>query len=277
MDRLATPLLALFASLATASAAATETRTRDDWRRHFDAKGLRGTFVLFEPALDRYQVLERARAKQRFLPGLDLQDPQRADRPRGGIPHRREGSVPVGRQAQAHPGMGAGPDPAHRHEVTAWSGCSRRSRGAPARCACANGSSASTTATATCSGGIDLFWLQGGAAGERPGAGALPAHASPRGGCPMTQRAQRLVRERARGREDARLHPLRQDRQPAAAPKDAVMWWVGWIERKGRPQRVLRDELRAYLEVARSPTGSRSGARSCRRRARCPALPRRRS
>jgi beta-lactamase class D len=65
MERFVSPLLALFTSL-TASAA--DTVSRPDWQKYFDAKGVRGTFVLFEPAKDRYLVLNEARARQRFTP-----------------------------------------------------------------------------------------------------------------------------------------------------------------------------------------------------------------
>ena len=65
MDRLASPLLALFASL---SAGAAETLAKPEWERHFEAHGVAGTFVLFEPANDRYLAFNEARGRQRFLP-----------------------------------------------------------------------------------------------------------------------------------------------------------------------------------------------------------------
>ena len=65
MDRLSSPLLALFASVGLRSA---DSVARPDWKCHFDARGAPGTFVLFEPAKDRYSVFDEARAKQRFLP-----------------------------------------------------------------------------------------------------------------------------------------------------------------------------------------------------------------
>src|SRR4051794_21716083 len=65
MDRLATPLLLLFASLSASAADVVDT---PEWQRHFAARGVAGTFVLFEPARDRYRVLDEARARKRFLP-----------------------------------------------------------------------------------------------------------------------------------------------------------------------------------------------------------------
>src|SRR4051812_40868150 len=64
MDRLATSLMHLFA----AGAASAETVVEPAWQRHFAAKGVRGTFVLFEPLQSRYTVVDPARAKHRFLP-----------------------------------------------------------------------------------------------------------------------------------------------------------------------------------------------------------------
>jgi beta-lactamase class D len=67
MDRLSTSLVALFARGSTPGAAA-DIVAKPEWERHFAAKGVRGTFVLYEPGLDRYCVFDEARARQRFLP-----------------------------------------------------------------------------------------------------------------------------------------------------------------------------------------------------------------
>jgi len=48
---------------------------RPEWSRHFDEKGVHGTFVLFEPAKDRYLVLDPARAKQGFIPASTFKIP----------------------------------------------------------------------------------------------------------------------------------------------------------------------------------------------------------
>ena len=65
MDRIVSPLLALIASF-TASAA--DIVARPQWQRHFEARGVRGSFVLLDPALDRYFVVDEARSRQRYLP-----------------------------------------------------------------------------------------------------------------------------------------------------------------------------------------------------------------
>ncbi|HEX3096240.1 MAG TPA: penicillin-binding transpeptidase domain-containing protein, partial [Usitatibacter sp.] len=70
MDRLATSLLSLFSGLGTFTP---ETLAMPQWRRQFDAKGVEGTFVLFEPLEDRYRVLDAARAGRRFLPAATFE------------------------------------------------------------------------------------------------------------------------------------------------------------------------------------------------------------
>ena len=72
MDRIPNPLAALFATLG-ADAQLVE---QPAWHSHFDAKGVPGTFVLWEPLARRYRVADRSRARRRYLPhatfGLDL-------------------------------------------------------------------------------------------------------------------------------------------------------------------------------------------------------------
>jgi beta-lactamase class D len=92
-------------------------------------------------------------------------------------------------------------------------------------------------------GGIDLFWLQG---GLRISAMEQVAflHRLAEGRLPMTQRSQRLVRaalvvERSRG------HAL-YAKTGSAGGRDAVQWWVGWVERQGKPV--------AYFAMNLTPT-----------------------
>ena len=82
-------------------------------------------------------------------------------------------------------------------------------------------------------GGIDLFWLQG----------ALRVSAMEQvdflrrlaeGELPMSQRSQRLVRA-ALVFEKTRDFTLYAKTGTTGAMKDPVHWWIGWIERKGRP------------------------------------------
>ncbi len=234
MDRLSTPLAALFAALAAATGtAAAETRLRPDWQAHFDAQGVRGTFVLYEPAADRYQVLDEARAKQRFLPASTFKIPN-------ALIGLEVGSI------------------TDENEVFRWDG-------KPKLCAAwehdqtlATGMRASVVwmfqeiarrtgkarmrewlerldyGNRDISGGIDLFWLQGGLR-----VSALEQvrflHRLAEGRLPMTQRAQRLVRA-ALVVERTRNYTLYAKTGSVPSGKDAIMWWVGWIERKGRPQ-----------------------------------------
>ncbi len=120
-------------------------------------------------------------------------------------------------------------------------------------------------------GGVDLFWLQG----------ALRVSAMEQvdflrklaeGALPMTQRSQRLVRE-ALVIERTRAYTLYAKSGSSGATKNAVRWWVGWVERKGRPTAVFamnfapgpatrfehrREIGRAILEEAGAlPSGSR--------------------
>ena len=82
-------------------------------------------------------------------------------------------------------------------------------------------------------GGIDLFWLQG----------ALRVSAMEQvdflrklseGALPMTQRSQRLVRN-ALVVEKKPAYTLYAKTGTSGAVKNPVSWWVGWIERKGKP------------------------------------------
>ena len=72
MDRFVSPLVALLASF---SAAAADVVAQPDWQKHFDALGVRGTFVLLEPANDRYLVLNESRARQGFIPASTFKIP----------------------------------------------------------------------------------------------------------------------------------------------------------------------------------------------------------
>ena len=72
MERIVSPLVALIASF---SAAAAENVARPQWAKYFEEQNVRGTFVLFEPANDRYLVLDPARAKQGFLPASTFKIP----------------------------------------------------------------------------------------------------------------------------------------------------------------------------------------------------------
>jgi beta-lactamase class D len=229
MDRLSTSLLQLFAGLGTS---APETVAMPRWRRHFDARGVKGTFVLFEPMLDRYRVLDPLRAERRQLPGATF-DIATA------LVGLELGAVADEREVFAWDGR---PKP-----VAAWERdhdlASGMRDGAAwmfqevarriGRVGMREWLDRLEYGNRDMSGGIELFWLQGGlrvSAMEQ----VRFLHRLAEGRLPMTQRAQRLVRatlvaERTR---DRTLYA-----RAALVPtgREAVAWWSGWIERKGRP------------------------------------------
>jgi beta-lactamase class D len=229
MDRLTSPLLLLFASL---GASAAETINRHDWQRHFDAKGVKGTFVLYEPAKERYSVLDEARAKQRFLPASTF------------------------KIANALIGLEVG-SIAHENEVFHWDGKPKvvpewehdqtLESGMRTSCVWMFQEIARRTGRArmkewvdrleygnrNVTGGIDLFWLQGGlriSAVEQ----IQLLHKLAEGRLPATHRAQRLVRNSIIN-EKTRTHTLYAKTGTIESGRNAITWWVGWIEKKGRP------------------------------------------
>ena len=229
MDRFVSPLLALFASF---SASAADTLARPEWQKHFDAKGVRGTFALFEPAKDRYLVFNEARARQRFIPASTF------------------------KIANALIGLEVG-SIADEDEVFTWDGKPKLRPAWERDQALASGMRESTVwmfqeiarrtgkermqewldrldyGNKDMKGGIDLFWLQGGLRVSAFEQVDFLRKLS-EGGLPMTQRSQRLVRN-ALVVEKTPAHTLYAKTGSSGAISNPVSWWVGWIERKGRP------------------------------------------
>ena len=223
------PLLALFAGL---NAAAADVATRPDWQRFFDAKGVRGTFVLFEPAKDRYLVLDESRARTRFIPastfkianaliGLEvgsISDENEVfhwdGKPKPFAAWERDQTLDSGMRASV---VWMFQDVARRtgkERMREW--LDRLDYG-----------------NKDIAGGIDLFWLQGGLRiSAREQVDFLRRLAE--GELPMTQRAQRLVRH-ALIVEKTPAHTLYAKTGTADSGRNAVNWWVGWVEKKGRP------------------------------------------
>ena len=228
MERFVSPLLSLFSRL---GAAASDTVARPEWQRHFDAKGVRGTFVLFEPANDRYLVCDAPRAGQRFLPASTFKIPNAliglevgsiAD---GNEVFRWDGKPKVRaaweRDHTLASGMG-GSVVWMFQEIARRTG-RERMREWLHRLEYGN---------RDIKGGIDLFWLQG----------ALRVSALEQvdflrklaeGSLPMTQRSQRCVRE-ALVIERTRAFTLYGKTGTSGVASNAVSWRVGWVERKGR-------------------------------------------
>jgi beta-lactamase class D len=82
-------------------------------------------------------------------------------------------------------------------------------------------------------GGIDLFWLQGGLRVSAMGQVDFLRKLAD-GELAMTQRSQRLVKN-ALVIEKNRDYTLYAKTGSSGAVKNPVAWWVGWIERKGKP------------------------------------------
>lgn len=229
MDRLSTSLLALFASF---SAGATQTVVRPEWDAAFAGQGVRGTFVLYRPALARYDVLEPERAKARFLPAstfkianaliaLDcgtLRDQHEVFRWDGKPKMRRAWE----RDHTLDSGM---------RESVVWMFQEIARRTGKARMK--EGLHRLGYGNEDIGGGIDHFWLQGSlriSANEqvdflrRMREGRLAASA----------RATRLVRN-ALVVERTPEYTLYAKTGTTGGARDAVAWWVGWVERDATP------------------------------------------
>jgi beta-lactamase class D len=243
MDRLSTSLATLFASLSTASAEVVE---RPQWQRHFDARGVRGTFVLFEPAGDRYLVLDESRARKGFLPQSTF-DPASAlvGLELGSIHDELEVFLwdrkpkPVALWERDHDlasGMAFS-------VVWMFQEIARRT----GRARMKDWLERLDYGNADIAGGVDLFWLQGGlriCAMEQVGF----LHRLAEGRLPATQRAQRLVRDALVVERTSGYTLYAKTGTSSQAMRDPVWWWVGWVERKGRPQ--------AYFALNFTPNGT---------------------
>jgi len=229
MDRLASPLLLLFASLTTQAA---EVVARPQWQRHFDAHGVRGTFVLFEPARDRYLVLHESRARQRFLPASTFKVPHAVIALETGAiadeyqVFRWDGKPKLRRAWERDQTLASG-----MRESTVWMFQEVARRIGKARMR--EWLERLDYGNRDIGGGIDLFWLQG---SLRVSAFEQVAflHKLAEGRLPATQRAQRLVRQ-ALVVEKTRDHTLFAKTGSSGQARDPVAWWIGWVERKGRP------------------------------------------
>lgn len=243
MDRLSNPLIALFAGLC---APAPEVAEQPQWRRHFQARGVTGTFVLYEPAQDRHRVLDLPRAYRGLLPhstfkvanaliGLEvgaLNDELEVFRwdgkPRPVALWERDHDLGSG---MAYSVTWMFQEIARRIgkvQMREWLG--RLGYG-----------------NRDVSGGIDIFWLQG---GLRISAMEQVAflHRLAEGRLPATQRAQRLVRNALVVEKTSGYTLFAKTGTSSQAIRDAVWWWVGWVERKGRPQ--------AYFALNFAPHGA---------------------
>lgn len=236
MDRLATSLLLLFAGTSALGAPVT---ARPEWKRLFEARGVEGTFVLLEPRKARLQVFDEARARRGYLPASTFKVPNALiGLETGAITDEKEVFKWDGRTCpravwEADHNLDTGMRDSvvwMFQEVARRTGKSRMREWLD-RLEYGNRSMA---------GGIDQFWLQG---GLRISAMEQVAflHRLAEGRLPATQRAQRLVRS-AMVVEKTRDYTLHA-KTGTATGANAVNWWVGWVERRGRVEAVFAINL----------------------------------
>jgi beta-lactamase class D len=228
MERFVSPLLTLFSGLG----ARADVMPRDDWQMHFDSRNMRGTFVLLDAAGDRYLVHDEARARQGLLPAstfeianalIGLEVGSIADerevfawdgKPRPIAAWERDHTLDSGMRASAIWMFQEVARRTGRERMREW--LARLDYG-----------------NRDISGGIDLFWLQG-----RLRVSAMQQvdflRRLAEGALAMSQRSQRLVRH-ALAVERTPAYTLYAKSGTACPAKDPVSWWVGWVERKGRP------------------------------------------
>jgi beta-lactamase class D len=240
MDRFVSPLVALLASF---SATAADVVARPDWQKHFDAFGVQGTFVLLEPASDRYLVLNESRAKQGFIPASTFK-----------IPNALIG-LEVGSIADENEVFHWDGKPKMRHE---WERDQTLATGMKYSVVWMFQEIARRTGKERMQewidrlgygnkdirGGIDQFWLQGQIRITAFQQVEFLRKLS-EGELPMTQRSQRLVRE-ALVVEKTPVFTLYAKSGSTGMLRNPVNWWVGWVERKGKP--------RAYFAMNFIPT-----------------------
>jgi beta-lactamase class D len=248
MDRLSTSLLALFTSRSTAAA---DTVAKSDWERHFAAHGVRGTFVLYQPDDDRYSIFDEARARQRYLPASTF------------------------KVANALIGLEAG-SLRDQHEVFEWDGKPKLRRAWERNHTLDSGMRESVVwmyqeiarrtgkarmkhwlaqlgyGNQDMGGAIDNFWLQG----------ELRVSAMEQveflrklreGRLPVSARASRLVRN-SLVFERTPDYTIYAKTGTTGTVKQPVAWWIGWIERAGRPTAYFAMNL---TPLAKTPFGVR--------------------
>jgi beta-lactamase class D len=229
MDRLSTSLLALFAS---GSAAAADTISKPQWEKHFAARGVRGTLVIHEPQRDRFLVFNEARARQRFLPASTFKIPNALI------------ALEVGSIRDQHEVFRWDRKPKLRRvwerdhtldtgmrESVVWMYQEIARRTGKARMK--EWLAKFEYGNQDIGGAIDNFWLQGGlrvSAMEQ----VEFLRKLREGRLPVSQRSSRLVRnalvfERTPG------YTIYAKTGTTGTVREPVAWWVGWVERQGRP------------------------------------------
>jgi beta-lactamase class D len=241
MQRLAPSLVML---LATFHATADETVARPEWRKAFEARGARGTFVLYEPERHRFGVLDEARARHRYLPASTFKIPN-------ALIGLEVGSI------------------RDENEVFKWDG-KPKTRPALERDHTLNSGMADSVlpmfqeiarrtgkarmrewmerfgyGNRDIGGGIDLFWLQG---SMRISAFEQIAFLRKleEGRLPVSARSRRLVRDALVIERTPAYTLYAKTGSSGLSVKEPVQWWVGWVEKQGRPV--------AYFAMNLTPT-----------------------
>jgi beta-lactamase class D len=229
MDRLPTSLLLLFASL---SAHAAEVVPMAAWKRHFDARGVEGTFVLLDPARDVYLVHDEARARRGYLPASTFKVPN-------ALIGLETGAIADEKEVFRWDGKPR-PRPELERDHTLNTGMRDSVVWMFQEVARRVGKSRMKEwldrleyGNRDIGGGIDQFWLRG-----KLRVSAFQQveflHRLAEGRLPATQRAQRLVRD-AMVVERTREHTLYGKTGTTGSGAGEVNWWIGWVERRGKP------------------------------------------
>jgi beta-lactamase class D len=229
MDRLSTSLLALFASW---SAVAADTVPKPEWERHFTARGVRGTFVLYEPERDRSLVFNEARARQRFLPASTFKIPNAIiGLESGSIRDQHEvfkwdGKPKLRRAWERDHTLDTG-----MRESVVWMFQEIARRTGKARMK--QGLAKLEYGNQDTGGAIDNFWLQGGLR-----ISALEQVEFLRklreNRLAVGARSTRLVRN-ALVFERTPEYTIYAKTGTTGTVTEPVAWWIGWIEKQGRP------------------------------------------
>ncbi|APV49361.1 hypothetical protein BWI17_06520 [Betaproteobacteria bacterium GR16-43] len=240
MKRLAPSLLLLLAGF---NAGAQETIERQEWQRHFDAYGVKGTFVLYEPAKNRYSVHDIARARHPYLPASTFKIPNALiGLEVGSIRDEKEvfkwDGQPKPRKAWERDHM----LDSGMQESVVWMFQEIARRTGKARMK--EWLDRFGYGNKDIGGGIEHFWLQGSmriSAMEQ----VEFLRKLEEGRLPVSARSRRLVRNALRV-EEGRGYTMYAKTGTTGAVREPVVWWVGWIEKEGVPT--------AYFAMNATPT-----------------------
>lgn len=229
MKRLAPSLVMMLAAF---HAVADETVARPEWKKAFDARHVQGTFVLYEPAAHRYSVLDEKRARHGYLPASTFKIPN-------ALIGLEVGSIRDENEVFRWDGRPK-PRKAWERDHTLASGMAESVVWMFQEVAKRTGKARMREwierldyGNEDIAGGIELFWLQG----------ALRISAFQQvdflrrleeGRLPVGARSRRLVRD-AMLFEKAGDYSIYAKTGSTGPVKEPAQWWVGWVERQGRP------------------------------------------